>query len=265
MANFLALLPGSEARSRIRRALALDQVAGVKHRVEFLTSCDEIQERALDGCWNVLLVDPQALDSPAGPELTSLSGRFPSLSVVAYVDLQGTRGEHLLRLGEAGVRAIVLLNVDDQPISLLKTLTSAVTLPAMDGVRDLLDARLCGLLHTLVRPLLERSGRGLTVEELASRHYGSSPRTLRRHFRQAGLPSPSRLIAWCRLFCAVHLLSDPARTTRNVAETLHFSSASALCKAIKRYTGLRPSEVLERGGVSYLLELFADDLPDHVA
>lgn len=265
MASFLALLPVHEARSRVRRALALDRVGGVEHRIEFVPGWEDVQERVLDGCWNVVLVDPQALDSRAVPELASLTNRFPSLSVVAYVDLQRAPGEDLLRLGDAGVRALVVLGVDDEPPSLLRTLTSAVCLPAMDGVRDLLEDRLCGLLRALVRPLLERSDRGLTVQELAGRHYGASPRTLRRHLRQAGLPSPSRLIAWCRLFHAVHLLSDPARSTRNVAEALDFSSGSALCKAVKRYTGLPPSKVLDRGGVSHLLTLFADRLPGEAA
>lgn len=265
MASYLGLLPNSEARRRIRRALALDRVSGAEHHIHFVRAWYEVEEAVRMEPWNVLLMDPSTSERPGPPELDSLLGRFPSLSVVAYLDPREASGELMLHLNRDGVRALVLFGIDDDPVVLRKTLTSVLFLHTLEGLRDLLEGRLHGLLHALVRPLLQQSPRGLTVELLARRHYGACGRTLRRHLRDADLPPPSRLIGWCRVFHAVRLLADPGRSARSVADVLGFSSGSALCRSVKRYSGLPPSELLAHGGVDHLVDLLASELEEYSA
>jgi methylphosphotriester-DNA--protein-cysteine methyltransferase len=77
---------------------------------------------------------------------------------------------------------------------------------------------------------------------------------------EEGLPPPSELLVWCRLLLVSHLLATTVRTVESVAMELEFPSDTALRNTIKRYTGMRASEVRERGGLVCMLQAFRDRL-----
>src|SRR3546814_9586520 len=72
---------------------------------------------------------------------------------------------------------------------------------------------------------LEQARRAITVPEAAAA-LGVHRKTLVDRLAAAGFPTPSAMIAWCRLITAARLLEDPGRTVEQVALLLDFPSGS---------------------------------------
>jgi AraC-like DNA-binding protein len=79
--------------------------------------------------------------------------------------------------------------------------------------------------------------------------------TLVREIRESKLESPRTLLLWGRLIRGAHLLERSGETVESAAFHLGYSTGGALGKAIKRHLGCSPSELLERGGVAWTLEV----------
>jgi AraC-like DNA-binding protein len=121
------------------------------------------------------------------------------------------------------------------------------------------------MLPATVRPIVEhcvlRARTPLTVAGVA-RALGVHRKTLVNKLRRAGFPGPRAIIGWSRLLLAAHALEDPGRPVERIALDLEFASATAMCNMLRRYTGLRPREVRENGGVACVLHLFTRALGD---
>ena len=89
---------------------------------------------------------------------------------------------------------------------------------------------------------------------------GLDRRTLVRRLERAGLPQPRRIAGWCRVIAAVRLLDEPIYTLEQAALRLDFPSGTALRNMLVRYTGLRPREIRENGGIRCVLHLFKREL-----
>jgi AraC-like DNA-binding protein len=101
--------------------------------------------------------------------------------------------------------------------------------------------------RVLVRYCLDHAHRALTATEIAA-DMGVHRKTLVNRAQSAGLPPPAALISWCRLLHAAYMLRDPRATVERVALDLDFGSGTALRNMFRRYLGLRPKEVRDRGG-----------------
>jgi transcriptional regulator GlxA family with amidase domain len=99
----------------------------------------------------------------------------------------------------------------------------------------------------------------VTVADAAAA-LGVHRKTLVDRLATAQLPTPSAMIAWCRLTLAAQMLEDPARSVEQIALLLDFSSAASLRNMLKRYTGLSPREVRENGGLRCVLHAFRQTL-----
>jgi AraC-like DNA-binding protein len=99
----------------------------------------------------------------------------------------------------------------------------------------------------LVRYCLEHASETPTVGDI-SRALGVHRRTLVNRMQQAMLPPPSELWAWARLLLAARYLEVPGRSVEWVASPVGSPSANALRNALKRYTGMVPSELREDHG-----------------
>jgi AraC-like DNA-binding protein len=77
---------------------------------------------------------------------------------------------------------------------------------------------------------------------------GYHRKTLVNHCAQAEFLSPHELLCWCRLAVAGELMARTCRTIESIALQLDFPSDTSLRNMMKRYTGLKASEVRERGG-----------------
>jgi AraC-like DNA-binding protein len=74
--------------------------------------------------------------------------------------------------------------------------------------------------------------------------------------KAAGLPSVGHLLVWARLLHAARWLTDPGRSAESVSRQLDYSSGAAFRRALRSYTGATPTEVIEAGGLPYLLDRF---------
>jgi AraC-like DNA-binding protein len=86
---------------------------------------------------------------------------------------------------------------------------------------------------------------------------------LQRTLRRADLPTPSRILLWGRLLSAAHLLDRDEVSVDRVAHHLGYAAGSSLARALRRETGLPPSEIRSRGGIQCVLDalLSGPDLP----
>jgi AraC-like DNA-binding protein len=101
-----------------------------------------------------------------------------------------------------------------------------------------------------------RNARRAPTVAAAARSLSVHRKTLALHCARAGLPSPSALSGWARLILAAQALEDPARTTTRIAVELGFPSGSAFRSMLKRYTGLAPCDIRDRGGSVFVVHLF---------
>jgi AraC-like DNA-binding protein len=107
----------------------------------------------------------------------------------------------------------------------------------------------------ILRYCLEQGRRALTVEQVAQALHVHR-KTLVDRLTAAGFPSPSALISWSRLMVAARLMEDPGRSIEQVALVLDFPSGTSMRNMVKRYTGLRPAEIRENGGMRCVLHAF---------
>jgi AraC-like DNA-binding protein len=106
-----------------------------------------------------------------------------------------------------------------------------------------------------IRALVEavrRADQRLTAVALA-RICNCSDRTLRRHLRSAGLPTPAATICWAKILVASQLLTDRRWSIESVALELGLPSSAALVHLYRRYAGPTPGEIRNGGGLPFAL------------
>ena len=250
----VALVRDREARARLHGAL---RACGL---VRFCDEPDDIVP-ALGGggVAAVLLELRDAQGSPTAPLVESLRARFPSVPVIAYCDHRHDSSAEILAMARAGVNELVFRGMDDVRLALATVLTSA----EYQCAAALVLRELSSLVPPIVRPLvaycLEHPGDTLAVQRAAAA-LGVHRKTLVNRMARAGFPSPSALMSWCRLLVAARLLEDPGRPIEQIALGLGFPSGTAYRNMLRRYTGLRPVEVRENGGLRCLLHRFRQAL-----
>ncbi len=184
---------------------------------------------------------------------------FPSVPVVLYCSLSPDTSRDVLEFARAGVNELVLKGVDDIRISLRTALTVAADHCSALSLLKELEPVVPATIVPMIRYCLENSRRALTVEQVAEA-LGVHRKTLVDRVSTAGLPTPSAIISWCRLLIAARLLEDPGRSVEQVALLLDFPSGTSMRNMMKRYTGLRPGEVRENGGVRCVMHSFKREI-----
>lgn len=202
------------------------------------------------------LVDLEALSEASSlrRRLRDLRRSFPNLGLVLLVRTGFDPGL-LFQLGQTGIRNVVLLETEGA---------------SADLVRAVAQARLGGpsvlVTRTLAPYLPRRESRALylaldgvhrrwSAREYAAR-MGLSRPFLSECLKAHGLPSAGHLLLWSRLLHAGHWLVEPGRTAESVSRQLEYSSGAAFRRALKSYTGATPTEVIERGGLKFVMSHF---------
>ena len=204
------------------------------------------------------VVDLYADGAPNFERLRVLKRRFPTLALVAYVTPSAQRARDLFDAGRVGVDGLVLLDVDDDPAALLRTLEQAQARGLTTLLRAALSARgptLRPLVRDAVLASVVRAHERLSPTALA-RLLAVPSRVLSRRLAEAGMPAPNKLLTWGRLLVAARLLEDGARSADGVALALAFPSGSAFRNASQRYLGATPGEIRARGGAAWVIERF---------
>jgi AraC-like DNA-binding protein len=187
----------------------------------------------------------------AAPIVREIVRHSPQTALVAYLEPYYQGSSDIRALAIAGVHQFLFVG-EESRLALYSLLESARRECAAEQVMHRLGAIFDERIHPSVELCLMHPAAIRAVDDLvvASRLHR---KTLYNQCRRAGLTGPAELIAWCRLALAAFILHATAKTIEAVADELEFASPTALRNMIKRYTGLRASEVRTAGGLECIV------------
>jgi AraC-like DNA-binding protein len=250
----VALVIGPKVRARIRGALAgRADVHFCELRAQLLPMAAATQASAI-------IAEPRDRDGEdVSTAVAAARGGLPSVPVIAYVAEGDTSSCDILAMARAGVHDLVRAGFDDVGFALGVALASATANCVIETVRGELEQLVAREVWPFVSWCLTRAHGAISIRA-AAEALGLDRRTLVRRLDRAGLPHPRRIAGWCRVIAAARLLDEPIYTLEQVALRLDFPSGTALRNMLRRYTGLRPRELRENGGVRCVIHLFKREL-----
>lgn len=249
-----ALVWEPTGRARLQEALR-GQAA-----LRFAERQEELIALVANDLVSVVVVDIRDRDSVSTlPMVRRVRAGYPSVPIVLYCALGPDTSHDVLEFARAGVNDLVIRGVDDLRHPLRSAITAAQDHCSAKSILEELGSSIPANVLPIIQYCLENGRRGLTVAQVASA-MGVHRKTLVDRLSGAGFPSPSAVISWCRLMVAARLLEDPARSIEQVALVLDFPSGTSMRNMVKRYTGLRPAEVRENGGVRCILHAFKREI-----
>ena len=249
-----ALVWDSSSRARLQDALRGQATARFCERQEELLT---LLQNNLAGVVVLDMRDKEGVSTLG--TVRHIRDAFPSVPVVLYCSLAPDTSRDVLEFARAGVNDLVLRGVDDLRITLRGALSAASDHCSARWLLRELEPVVPSNVLPMLRYCLENGRRALTVEEVAEA-LGVHRKTLVDRLGSAGMPTPSAIISWCRLLVSARLLEDPGRSVEQVALLLDFPSGTSMRNMVKRYTGLRPGEVRENGGVNCVLHAFKREI-----
>lgn len=194
------------------------------------------------------------LDDNVFASMRRLKQRLPRLAVIAYVTVSVERAQELFDAGRQGVDALIIVDRNDSPIELTRTITLAESRTLSDLVRKQLRG-LDNVVYDAVMLSITQAHERLSPAALA-RRLGLPRRTVHQRLTRAGYPAPLRLLTWGRLIAAAHMLEDRHRSADRVAASLEFPSGSAFRNTCQRYLHATPGQIRSRGGSQYVIRCF---------
>jgi AraC-like DNA-binding protein len=216
----------------------------------------ELSALVENGLVGVVVVDVRDRSGESTLETVRLlKQRFPSVPVLLYSTLRPALSREMLVFARAGVNDLVIRDVDDVKHTLVAALSNAADTVSLSSLVSEIEPLLPSNVVPMVRYCVENGRRPLSVEDVASA-LSVHRKTLVERLGAAGLPTPSSMIAWCRLLVSARILEDPGRSVEQVALMLNFPSSTSLRNMVKRYTGLRTNEVRQNGGARCVLHAF---------
>jgi len=175
--------------------------------------------------------------------------------VFIYADRSIESVREMIALAHAGARGLILAGVDDDKSRLQRLLEAGTLERAIETVRAATREKMHPRYVPLIARCLENITERLPATALA-RSLGVRRRTLTSWAESAGVRGIRSLTSRCRVLVAIEMLRSPHQSIEQVALSLGFSSSAHLHNTIKRYTGHRPRETLNRGSADWLGVLF---------
>lgn len=223
----------------------LQFAANGRFRFVATRSWDETLSAILSKPLELGVLDPSLDGRARSQEIERLRVLFPSFPLILYTHFTPAVAPVLLRLGQVGVRQVVIARHDDHPARLSELLEQeaahAVAGQLIAALSDLLDrcpAQLRWALAAAVRePATVPSVQELAVLARMDR------RTCLRWFDKAKLPAPSVTLMILRVIHAHRLLQDPGYTVEDVATKLGYAQTRSLAQNVKDVLGMTPGEL----------------------
>lgn len=184
----------------------------------------------------VLLVDPYTMEGKADQAFWNLLERFPSLTVVAAVDVTGRRIVDLRRMTLAGISETWNLRLSYPREVAAALLDSTCARPLKRRLEPHLSRFVTGNARIILRAAAEVAVRRGGAQELAG-VFGVSRTTLASWCDAAALPPPRRLQLWMRVLLAALLLQDTGRTIRDAAAASGYSTDRSLRRLMNQLLG----------------------------
>lgn len=238
-------------RDQVRSAL--EPLHGVVDAPTWDALLRTIRERPVGGLLVHLGEEGMRNRSAIAP-LLDVRRRFPSVGLIPVLD-DARNPRALFELGKAGFENLVLLSAGGLQWELRRWVAraglSGVTSTVLRALRSFVPPSEMGAVRTAVDGLHHY----WSAEEY-SEVVGLSRPFLSERFKRCGLPSVGHLLVWVRLMHAAQWLPDPGRTGQSVSRQLQYSSGAAFRRALRNYVGRTPTQVAEKGGLSYVLGRF---------
>jgi AraC-like DNA-binding protein len=184
----------------------------------------------------VLLVDPYTTEGKADHRFWEMLERFPSLTVVAAVDVTSRRIVDLRRMALAGISETWNLRLSYPPALAAALLDSTCARPLKRRLEPHLSRFVSGTALILLRAAAEVAVRRGGAHELAG-VFGVSRATVSTWCEAAALPPPRRLQLWMRVLLAAQLLQDAGRTIRDAAAACGYSTDRSLRRVMNQLLG----------------------------
>ncbi len=184
-------------------------------------------------------------ENPA-PALRALLEEFPSVAVIAAMEVGPERFDDLRTLGTWGVVQVISIDHDDTPSAIAQRLRAARGRPLQALLEHILPPETPGRARAIIEAAADVvvvGGHGSDLAQVLR----LSRRTLLRWCTRAGLPPPRTLLAWMRVLLAAELLDDPGRSVLSVAQICGYSSDSGLRRITQKFLGGSPSQLRDRG------------------
>ena len=166
-----------------------------------------------------------------------LHAACPDHPVIGYVDPRTLNSRFILETGKADLADLVLRDIDDSRAVLLRVLQNAeqrsIATRVVEEMCDGLPRHARMTLQFIARHLREP----LDVPSIAA-GLGVSRRTLHHRLEQAGSPSASELVGWCRVAFIAHQLSTVNASMATIASQLDEPSWRNLNYLLRRYVGM---------------------------
>ncbi|MDE3171456.1 MAG: AraC family transcriptional regulator [Gemmatimonadota bacterium] len=248
----LGYLPSEKERARITGAL---RGWARTHWVETLAELPGTLRHARGGTVTIVLSPRDHDGRETVGVVPDLLGGAPCVAIVAHCRTGVEHAADIRRMAEAGVHEFLFAGVDDNGVALRGVLASAQRACAAVAVLGTLLPVLPAELHRLAEYCVTHPTQARSVAGVAAT-LGVHRKTLLNHCVRAGAPPPAELINWCRLMVAAQLLTATGQTVEWVALELEFPSDTALRNSMKRYTGLRATDVRRQGGVRVVVQAF---------
>jgi AraC-like DNA-binding protein len=196
----------------------------------------------------VVLLDPYAGRQPgeAFPRLRELLRRYPSLTVVAAVELSADTLADVKTLLEWGVSEVIDMGGECTPRGIHARLRQSHARPLKRRLEQALSSFVGSEARNLLMGAAEVAVEGGGAPDLA-RALAVAPRTLTERCARADLPPPRQVQAWMRILLACMLLDDPGRTVYAAAWACGYSTDRSLRRAVSAFVG-SDSTTLRAGG-----------------
>ena len=203
---------------------------------------------------SALLTDARPDPSmPADAFVRAVHRRFPTLPIVAVVHITSVDLRALLPIATAGVDDLIVMGADS-PWEVIKSVLGAPALEAsIETVLRTLRPWIAADAWPFVSFAVRAATRPLTVSDWSAQ-LGMQRTTLLRKIRALALPAPTALLTLGRLLVAAELVGAHGWTVKQTAETLYYSSASALRKSLRHHAHVRPHQTHTRNGLELVLD-----------
>lgn len=220
---------------------------GAAHAVRAVASINELASVLRVHAADVVLLDPEMLDTVGVEGLAVCLGQHIDVPIVGYLSVSPTGMRHAMTLAALGVRRVVLRGYDDQPSALRALLEGTYA----DSLAAAVFTRLAPFLSSLpeelqraVEAAFRRPNAVRTVADLA-RVAGVPTRTCSRMFARAGLGTAHAFVSAARVVRAYHALRGRSVRVADVAARLGYGTPDALVRDTRRTTGLRPTKLVQ--------------------
>jgi AraC-like DNA-binding protein len=246
-------------------ALVLDELARLRLRVAlrhqqaelwYCRLASELTNLVAERWTDLVIVEPwDAEGATTVAAVRQIRSRYPALPILIYCTLTADSARQIAALCKAGADEVLLRGTDDTRSMLRELMRTATLSRVASEVCHRLSPRLPADAMMIVSYCAQHASAPLSVAGVA-RALGVNRKTLLNRLVSANLPAPGVVISWCRLLVAAWVLEQGDRPVEQVALALGFGSGTGFRNMLRRYTGLRPTQVRATGGFDMVADRF---------